>query len=160
MFWRIPSSHGACHVFHHILRDRTTPFFFLIFSGCRLYSLPCWGVAGSQQGFSHSRWARLSSPNRSPYTKRPPKHRHILSAQSIRAGQMTAELSLSSGLLFATCLPPPPPMKPTPCPRAVTGARVSREQMEFFPVFLMWPTVLATSDCLCESSMWTLCHPP
>lgn len=60
---------SACHVYHHILRYRTQPLFFP-FSGSQLYSWPCWH-SREPAGPRHSRLGRLSSPDRSPYTRGP-----------------------------------------------------------------------------------------
>lgn len=97
--------------------------------------------AGSQQWSSHSRLGRLSSPSRSPHTRRPPKPRHIFSLRSISAGHTTAEPSPRSGLLSRQVLSHIPSllMKQPPHPRARrTGARVNTEQMEYFPAFLCY----------------------
>lgn len=157
MYWRIPSRHSACHVCHHIWKDRTQPF---PFSSVAVGCAAC--LAGGWQGASRdpatADGARSVHPAEVPIPRGP--HAQASSLYKYRAGQTIAELLLGSGLVFGTVLSSLPllPMKPTRHPSARSRAWVTAEQMECFPVFLLLPSALAIKDCP-SKSVWTLCHP-
>lgn len=128
---------GCTERFHQVIMpagyvlhlERQNPAFSFFCSGCWLCSLR----AGGWQGASHD---PALADGQAQFTQQKciyqetPTPRHLLCTK-YRAGQTTAELPLSSGLVFGTVLGILPllPMKPTWHPRARGGAWVSAEQM-------------------------------
>lgn len=128
----------------------------------QLYTLPCWGMAGSQQWSSHGRLGRSVSHKGNPYNKRSPKPRHVFFLQSMSAEQTTPELSLSSSLFIwnsAKQFPFIAYETHSTSQSQENWSRANTEWMTYFPIFLRFSSALAIHCCLCEPSVWPLWSP-
>lgn len=147
MYWRIPSSHSACRIC--ITFGGTEPGLFLFLQWLLVVQPAVLGDGREPAVIQPWQMGRLSSPSRSPYTKRP-RRPGIFSIESI--GQGKQQLSCCSALdwylkqRWASC--PSCPWNPPDIPEP------ERE--------LEW--VQSRFQCSCNKglsleSVWTLCHP-